>query len=225
MANKKEPELHGIFFKPPIFTVYLGNQMAEVFKAIVYGEFVQGKKDLTILDVGANIGVTSYYFHHFAKMIYALEPAEEHFKALSEMVRYNKLKNITPINKALYIRDGKQPFYLHSNRTAYSLTDIDGKTPAAIVDCLTLEQLFDEYKIDKVDLMKLDIEGNEYDIICSTGFKNVSKKIKSIVFETHTWAGRNPNQIKDALAKNGYEMRDVDSGADSKLFCATRHDI
>lgn len=229
MKDKKikphKTRLHGIFFTPPIFDMYLGHQMSETFKELVYAQFVVGKKDLTILDIGANVGVTAYYFSHFAKMIYAMEPSKQHFEALSTMVKYNKLKNITPINKALYLRSGKLPLFNLGNRTAFTLINMGLGSPSELVDCITIKDLFDEYKLDNVDLLKLDIEGNEYDILCSTDFKDVCKKIKAIVFETHTWSGRNPNQIKDALTKNGYELGQINVKDDVKLFVAKRHDI
>ena len=50
----------------------------------------RGKKDLTIVDIGANIGLTSYYFKDYAKIVYAVEPAKKHFDCIQKMVEYNK---------------------------------------------------------------------------------------------------------------------------------------
>jgi len=51
----------------------------------------------TIIDIGANIGVTSYYFSRFAKIVYSLEPSTEHFDILAKMVNFNKLTKFIPL--------------------------------------------------------------------------------------------------------------------------------
>jgi len=221
--------VHGIFFKPPIFNVFLGDQMEEVYKEKIYSRFVSTKKDLIILDVGANVGVTSYYFSHYAKKVYALEPSTEHFEVLQHMIKYNKLeKKIIPIKKALYIRDGKEILYMGSNRTCYSLNASvqvaeGGKATTENVETITIKSLLNEYGIPKVDFMKMDIEGNEPDVICHSDFEEVAPRIKIIVFETHTWSLRNPNQIMDALKKYGYTVEVIQVQGDTKLFAAVRY--
>ena len=49
----------------------------------------------TIADVGANIGLTSYYFKDYAKEVFAIEPAKEHQDTIGTLIGYNKIKNIT----------------------------------------------------------------------------------------------------------------------------------
>jgi len=140
---------HAIFFDPPIFNYYLGHQMAEVYKDKIYDPYLSGKKDLTIVDVGANIGVTSYYFSHFGK-VYSVEPAAEHFAILDTMIKFNKLEDrIFPINKAIYIRHGDFEFHHNNNKTMFSLHGAvdDHSSPIEKVEAITMEQLFTDNKI------------------------------------------------------------------------------
>lgn len=191
--------------------------MAEVYKDRVYAPFLEGKKDLTIIDIGANIGITSYYFSQFAKQIYALEPSIEHFDVMTTMLKYNKITNVMPINKALYLKEGSFDFGGPDNnatmRSLHSATWQDGK-PKETVQATTLPVLFKDFKIDHVDFCKLDVEGSETEIISSTSFKEVADKIDCMVIERHQWSGRNENQIVDALKMVGFNVTQIPNQAD-----------
>lgn len=56
------------------------------------------------------------------------------------------------------------------------------------VECTTINELMDKYKIPIFDVIKLDCEGSEYDILM-----NIDKPIaKQITVEFHDFIGRNP---------------------------------
>ena len=209
------PTMKGIFFNGELKDNYVGHIMSEVYKEQLYAPFLMGKKDLTILDIGGNIGITAQYFSDFGK-VYVLEPAKEHFECLSEMVKFNKLEDkITPVNKALFISNDKLPFFHNQNRTMYSLHSAvnDNSSPAEEVQCIRIDDLIKENNIDQIDLMKLDVEGSEVEIVSSDSFKNVADKIKLIVIELHAWSGRNPNQIIEALKMRGFTVDQVQAEA------------
>ena len=215
--------MNGIFFQEPIEKNFIGHIMAEVYKDRVYARFLEGRKDLTVLDIGGNIGITTYYFSQFAKNVFTLEPSKEHFEVLTTMLEYNKIKNVTPINKALYMKEGEFDFGGPENnatmRSLHSATWQDGK-PRETVTATTLPKLFEEYNIEHVDFMKLDCEGSETEIISSSSFKEVSQKIDMLVIETHNWSGRHENQIFDALKDNGYRIERIPN--DATLIVARR---
>ena len=213
------PDLHAIFFETPIENNYLGHIFSEIYKDRVYAPFLEGKKDLTIIDIGANIGDTSYYFSQFAKHVYSPEPSLEHFGTMTMMLEHNKIKNIRPINKAIWLKSGKLPFYHNQNRTMYSLHQSvnDNSSPPEMVECISFTDLFKENKIEHVDFMKLDVEGSEYEVLAGTDFKAVADKIDKIVIERHRWANRNPNQLVDTLRMRGFNVNQIPSDADLLL--------
>ena len=190
--------------------------MAEVYKDRIYAPFLEGKKDLTIIDIGANIGITSYYFSQFAKQVFSLEPSLEHFDVMTTMLKYNKITNVMPINKALYIKEGQFDFGGPDNnatmRSLHSAVWQDGK-PKETVSATTFPVLFKDFNIDHVDFMKADIEGSEVEVFSSSSFKEVANKIDTIVFETHQWNGRHPNQILDAFKGNGFAVESIPNEA------------
>lgn len=202
-------DLHAIFFNPPLETNYLGHQISEIYRQGLYEPLLRGRSNLTILDIGGNIGMTSYYFSQFAKDIYTLEPKQELFDILTKMVEFNKLTNVHPIKKALYMDNGEFDLWSNeSNKTMSSLNRSvsDGKTAPELVQTITIDKLFEDNGITHVDLMKLDCEGSEYEILGHESFSNVADKIDCIIGEVHSWGNRNPNQLKEALTNRGFKF-------------------
>lgn len=222
---------HAIFFEPPITSNFLGHQFAEIYKDRVYSQFIEGKNLKTCLEVGANIGVVSYYFSQHFKEVYSLEPSLEHFEVLTKMIEYNKLDNVHPINKALFIKSGKYPLFhpldaegVENNKTMYSLHQGVANPQNAKseeVDCVTLPQLFADHGIEHVDFMKTDIEGSETELFSSDSFREVADKIDTIVVETHAWSGRHPNQILEAFKSNNFTVEQIPN--DATLLVARRN--
>lgn len=218
--------MHALFFEPPLYQNAPGNILAEIYKDRIYAPFTEGKNDLIILDVGANIGWTSYYFSQFAKQVYSLEPSTEHFNVFTQMLEYNQIKNVKPIKKALYIESGTFPLYdpgsKYNNKTMRSLHQAMANPEVAPeqVQTITLDQLFKDEGIEHVDLMKLDVEGSESEILSHSSFAEVAPKIDTILIELHSWSGRHPNQVKEALKNNGFEVETMPS--DAEILVAKR---
>ena len=225
MADVKlaQPPIHAFFFIPPIEDNWIGHIVSEIWKDKIYQPYIGGKKDLVIVDVGSNLGFTSYYFSQFAKIVYSLEPSFEHFDILTRMIAFNGLNNVVPINKAIYTKSGKYPFGgPKDNKTMRSLhmaTWNKGKADEE-VDAITLPELFKEQNIEHVDLLKLDVEGSEMEILSSETFKQVAPKIDLIIGERHRWNGRHPNQLNEALKNAGFNVEQLENDAD--IFVARR---
>ena len=197
--------IQGFFFNTPIRDFYIGHQLSEIYKELVYAPYLNDKKDLTILDIGANIGMTSYYFSQFAKVVHSFEPSSENFELLSKMIEFNKLTNVIPYKMAIAPTDGEADFQIQQNKTMHSLKPATQPTGSEKVKTMRLDTFFKEKGIEKCDFMKLDVEGMEADIICSEGFQNVASKIDIILLEVHNWMGRNPNQLMEGLRVAGFK--------------------
>ena len=199
---------YGFFFKGDFDNYYLGHQFQEIFKDRIYAPYLEGKKDPIVLDIGANIGLFTLYAQKYAKQVYCVEPSAEHMENITKMLLFNEFKNVKTIQKAIYIEDKVFPLFHNQNKTMYSLHQAvaDQNLPSEQVQAITLETLFKDEGIEHVDLCKIDIEGSEIEVLSSLGFKNVADKIDVIVGESHAWAGRHPNQLKEALKFNGFNL-------------------
>lgn len=132
------------------------------------------------------------------------------------MLAFNKIENVKPINRAIYIKSGQFPFFHNKNKTMRSLhMAVDDKSEEAeIVNCVTLEELINQEKIEHIDLLKVDIEGSEVEVFSHTSFKNIASKVDTIVTERHGWSGRNPQQLIDALKSVDFQVEIIPNQAD-----------
>jgi FkbM family methyltransferase len=111
----------------------------------------------SLLDLGANVGLASIYLSRWleARQIVCVEPSPASFRLLQENLRRN-LPSATAVNAAIVAEPG-----------AYRVAEgeFPGETRVEMgggtVEGLTVIQLLDRTGIEKVDLMKIDIEGGE----------------------------------------------------------------
>ncbi len=215
-------KLQGIFFRD-FKNAYLPEILKEIYRDCVYDPYLAGKKDLTIIDAGANIGLFSFYAQEFAQKVYAVEPSKQHFEALSTMIDYNGFKNVTPVNVALANENKMLTLNHNTNSTMFSLKDAvkDPALQGESVEAVTIEELLKRYEIEHVDFMKLDVEGAEMDIIGGSAFDKVANKFSVIMGENHTWNATNPEQLKNAFIDRGFEFEWVRK-TEAALFVAKR---
>jgi len=218
----EQNKLYGIFWNGDFDNYFLGHQFEEIFKSRIYAPYLENKKDAVVLDIGANIGIFSLYASKYAKQVYAIEPSQEHFDTLSRMILHNELKNVKPIKKAIYMKEELLDFYHNNNKTMYSLHQSveDRSQPIERVEATTIEKLMQEEKIDHVDLLKIDIEGTEFEVLSHPSFQKIADKIDVVVGETHAWANRNPQQLVDALRGAGFIVETIPN--DAQLFVARK---
>mgnify|MGYP001581018113 CR=1 FL=1 len=214
--------MKAIFFND-IENDHLTEIFKELYKDKVYKPYLEGKKDLTILDIGANQGLTTYYFYQFAKRIYSIEPSKRHVEVLKAMLKFNDMEDkVTVIQKALSHESGTKTFFHNTNTTMFSLKGlVSDKGEKEEVDTITFDILFKENNIDHVDFVKLDIEGSECEVLASEGFEKVASKIDLIVGEYHQWSGVNPGQLASSLRDNGFTF-DWLNKTEASIFVSRR---
>lgn len=172
--------------------------------------------NLSVLDIGANIGLFSLWISDSCKEIFTVEPHLETFNVLTKLT--TGLPKITNLNVALSDHDGTTQFYLNENSTTNSILNRGGiKTD---VVCLSLQSLVLETRMQHIDLCKIDIEGSEMLALDTIKLKSVYDKINMYYVEVHQtdiqlrpWPG-NLEQNRDHLISNfinaGYNVLILD---------------
>lgn len=121
-------------------------------------------KNLTILDIGANTGqyaLMANKIFNSTCTIYSFEPAEFTYSLLLKNTK--NTDNIVAINKGVGESSGKTQIYYDGKASVQSSLIRDSiQKYSETIELTTIDEFIKENKIDKIDLLKLDVEGYEY---------------------------------------------------------------
>ena len=135
-----------------------------------------------VVDVGANVGVFSLFAARTARVVYALEPSSSNFSLLTSNI--SRARNIVPLNLACSRSDGRAALDVSSDPVSFSLSPSGRSTRQEMVEVISLGTLFDRYKIERCDFLKLDCEGCEFDVILHSE-PGLMSRISRIAMEYH----------------------------------------
>ncbi len=181
-----------------------------------------------IFDVGANIGLFSLFVNGIQKnvKIYAFEPINPIFEVLQENVRLHSLPHIYVFNYGLSSENNSATLFtfypnMAGNSTAKPQEKVEQQDVMSSVltqeqmeyffqseqvrgELRTLSSVIDELDIKSIDLLKIDVEGEEHEVLKGIEEKDWGK-IKQIVVEVHDREGR-LEQIQKLLKTHGFDM-------------------
>ena len=142
----------------------------------------------TVLDIGANVGVTALYFSQIFPnaRIYAFEPAPDNFAVLAKNVA--NCDRIRAFNFGLGANDATLELYASDNPVnfgGYSLHAAGSDTSRKVsIQVRSVKSVLQEIAVESVDVIKIDTEGAEWDIL--TAFPEpVVRSAKYITGELH----------------------------------------
>ena len=178
--------------------------IAVVFIRENYGKI---ENPSVIVDIGANIGVFSIYAAAEAKnaIIYAFEPVQSNYDLLLQNIKNNALSDrIKTFKLGIASKAGTRKIRL-SSCTMHSMVDDGTNQKTDNIDCITLADIIKKNRLSKIDLLKMNCEGAEYEILYSTGI-DCFEKISDIRLEYHNidTDQKNANHLESFLASMGY---------------------
>lgn len=138
-----------------------------------------------VFDIGAHIGSFSIYAANKGALVYAFEPDLVNYHKLLDNIKLNQLESVIfPFNYGIYSYTGDLSLDIAGhNKGGHSVLTNSGEAKTKI-HVKKLNDVISEHRIEKINLLKIDIEGAEYEI-----FKNLNeleiKTIEKIVGEYH----------------------------------------
>ena len=174
-------------------------QFKEIFADESY-KFQSYSQNPVIYDCGANIGTSCLYFNknYPSSVIKAFEADPNIAKILGENLANNHVKNVEIIDKAVWINNEGVELSIEGADGA----SIYSKNNVIKVPSVRLNELIQNEK--KIDLIKIDIEGAEYDVLLDCN--DSLSKIENIFIEYHSFANSSQNlsEILSILEKNHF---------------------
>jgi len=136
------------------------------------------RKEDTVLDAGANVGIFSLLASQKCSRVLAVEPDPLNYFYLVKNIELNKAENIIPINSALsdYIGSG----FISGRGLSAALSQCG--IPITVT---TIDKLLEDLKLGKIDVVKMDIEGSEVKAINGRYLQTV----RELIVESHSKSG------------------------------------
>lgn len=164
------------------------------------------ENDLVILDVGANFGYLSLVWATTISKngkIHAFEPNNQVYNSFQKSINGNKLdKSIHLNNLAVGKKDGFVNLY--SSSTSSNTRNISESIgPESSIRMISLDSYVEENEIESCDLIKIDVDGIEYEIL--KGAENLLKKFRPIlIVETN-----GDKRLIEFFSSHNYQILDM----------------
>lgn len=176
-----------------------------------FGHCIFNKK-FYFIDIGCSRGFFSMYLLKLKNLKaegLCIDPLNKSLDDFKEILKLNKIKKVKILNAVISDQKNKRrDIYRVSDLYGYysiikNVSYADKKIKEKLtLNSYTLDQLvFEKYKLKKVDFIKIDTEGAEYEIL--TKSVKTMKKFRPAIYCEIT---RKKDKIRSLLAKHGYEF-------------------
>lgn len=186
------------------------------------------REGMVVFDVGANIGELTLLFSRFVGnrgQVHSFEANTKNFKQLEVVSKSATHKNVILNHLALAEKEGFVDLHLYDDEHSSwsSLADrpfekygIQVKTMGIEkVPGTTIDAYCEKEKIPYINILKIDVEGAEYQVLLGARRMLEGKRILCCIFEfgqTTFDMGNDPSQLEAYLKGLGYRIRNVVKG-------------
>ncbi|HEY9644556.1 MAG TPA: FkbM family methyltransferase [Coleofasciculaceae cyanobacterium] len=172
---------------------------------------------MTVIDVGANVGV--YTFSAAQQVgasgrVLAIEPFSSCVRCLQETCRSNQLSWVTVCAGAASDRPGTARLSLHSSSELNEVVrdeSAEAGHPSGSsgnfedITCFTLDNLVEQEQLQQVDWLKIDAEGHEMQVLAGSD-RLLSQFAPAILYENIAGTSGSNTPVAELLLAKGYRL-------------------
>jgi FkbM family methyltransferase len=136
-----------------------------------------------IVDAGANIGVETLrfrYFHPEARIV-AIEPDSGNFAILSRNV-YSDSRT-TVVNSGLWSHECRLRVIPGESAEGFTVEEVAGDPQPNDVEAVSIASIMQRFGFGEIDILKMDIEGAEYQVFSARDVGSWVGSVKVLIFE------------------------------------------
>lgn len=163
-----------------------------------------------VVEAGANIGSESVLLSRYAAHghVYCFEPNPYSFERLEINIRINELKNVSAFETALGEKDDSIRFHIYPKsfyNSGMSSKYMDTQDTREItVKQSTLDTFVQDQDLERVDFIKMDIQGAEMDLIL--GAAETIRKFRPKIFTEACEPYNDTKKLFEKLSSMGYRV-------------------
>ena len=176
--------------------------------------YLKPKKGDVFVDVGAHIGKYTCLVAKIASKVIALEPHPVNYHYLVKNIRANHLDNVIALNVAAWKENSELKLYSGSTSGRHSVKYArDGEH--ITVKARRIDDILEELNIDRVDWVKIDVEGAEYEVL--QGMERTLRRCRcKLILECRR---ENLGKVISFLRNLGYRTKIIKGSGIPYLFC------
>lgn len=173
----------------------------------IYDEFIDDSIQ-TVVDIGANVGLFTNYISlkKNVKLIHAIEPVSKPFEELKKQFYY--YHGVKCHKLGIHYNTGKIKMTVNSRETILSTFINNSHFEYEEVDVCTLPDFLNKNNLATVDLIKLDVEGLEYEILNSLNNKEILRSKKWLI-EYHLNDSGKCEILQSRFSKLGFLVTNI----------------
>ena len=160
----------------------------------------------TVLDLGANIGLTSLYLkaHYPDAQVVALEPSASTLERLRKIAQLNHTA-LDTLGAGIWSSDGELSVsrkFRDGEDWSVTLVEQPGPNTVRVYSMLSL---LSKLGWDRVDFLKIDVEGGEFEVFSAKSDLSWLSKIDVLAIEIHDEVGPR-SSIETLLKQEGFTL-------------------
>ena len=185
----------------------LAGTIAVVFVRHEYGRLDPDYR--TIVDIGANMGCFTVFAAKECPQarILSFEPEQNNFQYLTQNIQTNALENRITAFRCAVAREGGTREIAIDASPLHTLLITPGGRKVQKVQCTTIRDIMRESGLERIDFMKMNCEGAEYEILGDCSQEDLAR-IRRLRIEYHNFdtGQRNGKALAALLEKSGFQI-------------------
>lgn len=176
---------------------------ADAFIAASVVAYPLPKAGDTVLDIGAHIGAYTLRAAASGARVIAFEPEPDNACLLRKNVGHLPMVDVQQL--AVAETSGERTLGASFGRSTGGWSLLKTRS-IRTVQCISLADIWKRWSLDRVALLKMDIEGGEYEVLCALP-PHILARIDRVVVEMHgRYAGQRRMQIVRTLKDAGFAV-------------------
>ena len=182
----------------PLFINY-----EQFFTDKIYSGFLSQIDQLeSVIDIGSNVGLfTELALKNGAKKVKCYEINDSAIEVFESL--HGENKKVELVKSAVSFEPGEMKIFINKENSLISSLHPNQNMTEKTVDCISIDECVDK----KLDLIKIDVEGSEYDIFRGASIETLQKTRFMLVEFHENFGGILRNEILEKLEKSGFEYK------------------